>query len=222
MKSKTCLMVFSLLTAMPSMAMAGGTLTWAEDVQLTYSPPGPPLVNATANSGTTFAVIDFKDPRSLAGTNDEELIDFQGTASSITLYVTYASWGFQASNGGPNVPLFVSSFPSSPTPPQLDSAPTGSAPFDSLGIAPGDYTSSPLAVTLSGLNADGGTCLLLQTFSSTQYGVASIVFSETPPPPDPPVVPEPSSLLMLVTAMGGLILATRKPPISRLSRRTGR
>jgi hypothetical protein len=217
MQKKTGLITLVLLTAMPSIASAGGNLSWIDSVTVSVSHNDMTgqidtyVSSSPTTGGGSFGVADLFQPRAGEGSQYSAIIDFQGTANSINLVVSYASWNFNVANGGGSVPLDVYSFPSSPSPPQIDTVPSGTFLYE-LAIPVGDYTSSPYALTLYGNNAGGGTALLLETVSSTLFGSPSISF-------DAPSaggvgsstsVPEPSSWVMLGTAMTAMIVLARR------------
>lgn len=179
-----------------------GSLTWIDSVTVnsTLDPStGQPMTSVSSFPETdgTFTVDNFFDGRAMGGTQDLAIIQFPGPGNTTTLDVTYAAWNFTASAGG-SVPLFVYSYQSSPSPPDITSYPTGHFLYE-VDIPAGDYSSAPYSLTLSGQPTDFGTALLLETQSSTLYGVPSISF-------DPLViganaVPEPASWLLMAIAL---------------------
>ncbi len=204
---------------LPSTAIAGGNLTWIDGVTVSsnfdYSTDQiSTSISSYLTTGGSFGVADFTNAFVPGGTQYFSIIDSQGTSGAITVDVTYASWNFDAANGGGSVPLYVYSYPSSPDPPAIDSVPTG--PFlDEVDIPVGDYTSSPYALTLYGNNINGGTALLLETLSSTTLGSPSISFDDPSDGGSSGVdpagsVPEPSSWVMLGTALSAMIVLARR------------
>jgi hypothetical protein len=133
------------------------------------------------------------------------LIDYQNVTGPITIDVTSASLGGYLS--GYTVPLFVSGFPASPQPPVLGSAPQGGSPYT---IPTGDYSSSPLSLTLTP-DANGSVCFLLSTGITDIYGPGTALIGV-----DTVVAmamaPEPSSIAMLPVGIGFVLacLARRK------------
>jgi len=198
----------SLISA-PPIAMAGGIQpTWilGMDVQTNRDPNnGQPVVVSMATvqgTGDSFSLFNTTNARAGAGFNVEALVDYQGNPGPVVLYVTSANWNGSLGDPDPLL-LFVSSYPASPQPPQLDSPPTGSTGY-TIEIPPGDYSSSYYPITLSGPDTGGGVAFLLSTADTSDDGAGFISFVTT--------VPEPSSVLMLGTAIA--VLALLRPLLS--------
>ena len=199
------------IMALAPAARAGYVLpTWVETVE----------VQATLDYATGQLVTSFsQDPGADSGfdlyysenrysgeyVSYETLIDYQDVTGPIRIDVTSASLGDSPS--GDIVPLFVSGFTASSQPPVLDSAPQGGSEID---IPTGDYTASPLSLTLTP-DANGSVCFLLSTGIIDIYGTGpSEISIETVPAMA--MVPEPSSVAMLPVGIGFVLacLARRK------------
>jgi hypothetical protein len=199
------------MMALAPVARAGYVLpTWVEtvEVQATLDPSTGRLVTSFDQYPGAVSGFDLyfsEDRYSGEYVSYETLIDYQDVTGPITIDVTSASLGGYLS--GFTVPLFVSSFPASPQPPVLGSAPQGGSEID---IPTGDYSSAPLSLTLTP-DAQGSVCFLLSTGTTDIYGPSpSVISVETVAAMA--MAPEPSSIAMLPIGIGFVLacLARRK------------
>jgi hypothetical protein len=197
------------IVALAPAARAGYVLpTWVETVkvQATLDYQTGQLVTSfyqSPGSITEFGLYYSENRYSGQYTSYETLIDYQNVTGPITIDVTSASLGGYLS--GFTVPLYVSGFPASPQPPVLGSAPQGGSGID---IPTGDYTSSPLSLTLTP-DAHGSVCFLLSTGITDIYGTGPAQIS-VDTVTAMAMAPEPSSIAMFPIGIGFVLAVIRR------------
>jgi PEP-CTERM motif len=150
----------------------------------------------TADPVSSFVLSDLRNSTIFTGFLTEALVEYQGNPGSVVLDVKYAAWNNDFGDSSP-VPIYVYSFPTSPVPSQfgIQSLET---PVATFAITPGDYSSSPLGITLDGTNTTGSVWFLLMTEATRPDGAPYLVLA---------AVPEPSSFLTLAVGALGVAMA---------------